>query len=92
MLVGGRKIVFVTLSAKYVLNQWGFAVKYVLDQWGSGPVEAHASNFSSLSSAAKSTKINNGAKQIKILSHHHVSPALFLLDLLAAVVAQSTRP
>jgi len=82
----------VTFSAKYVLDQWRLAVKYVLDQWGPGLVEAHPSNFSSLSSAAKSTKINNAAKQIKILSHHHVAPALFLLDLLAAVVAHSIRP
>jgi len=92
MLVGGRKMVSVTFSAQYVLNQWRFAVKYVLDQWGSGPVEAHPSNICSLSSAAKTTKINNAAKQIKILSHHHVAPAMFLLDLLAAAVAQSTRP
>jgi len=91
MLVGGGKMVCVTFSAKYVLNQWGFAVKYVLDQWDRGLVESHPSNFSSLSSAAKPTKINNAAKQIKIPSHH-VAPALFLLDLLAAaaVAAQST--
>jgi len=67
MLVGGRKMVSVTFSAMYVLNQWGFAVKYVLDQWDRGLVEAHPSNIHSLSSAAKSTKINNAAKQIKIL-------------------------
>jgi len=81
----------VTFSAKYVLNQWRLAVKYVLDQWDPGPVEAHPSNFNSLSLAAKSTKINNAAKQIKILSHH-VAPAFLLLDLLAAAVAQLTRP
>jgi len=81
----------VTFSAKYVLNQWMFAVKYALDQWDRGLVEAPPSNIHSLSSAAKTTKINNAAKQIKILSHHHVAPALFLLDLLAAAVAsQST--
>jgi len=49
----------VTLSAKYVLNQWALAVKYVLDQWDPGLVEAHTSNIHSLSSAAKTTKINN---------------------------------
>jgi len=76
----------VTFSAKYVLDQWRFAVKYGIDQWGPGPVESHPSNFYSLSSAAKSTKINNAKKQIKILSHH-VAPALFLLDLLAAAAA-----
>jgi len=80
----------VTFWAKYVLNQWRFAVKYGIDQWDRGLVEAHPSNIHSLSSAAKTTKINNAAKQIKILSHHHVTPALILLDLLAAAVAQST--
>jgi len=59
MLVGGRKMVCVTFWAQYVLNQWRLAVKYVLDQWGFGPVETHASNIHSLSSAAKTTKTNN---------------------------------
>jgi len=89
-LSGKKNVVSVTFWAKYVLNQWRFAVKYILDQWDPGLVEVHTSNIHSLSSAAKSTKINNAAKQIKILSHHHVAPALILLDLLAAAVASQS--